>query len=75
MIILFINILIINIFDMQFTEDNVKAQKNLLRAFEMTIKDHRDQLLARVPHILKAFYDEDILDEEVLIDWGSKVSV
>lgn len=60
---------------MQFTEDNVKAQKNLLRAFEMTIKDHRDQLLARVPHILKAFYDEDILDEEVLIDWGSKVSV
>lgn len=41
----------------------------------MAIKDHKDQLLARVPHILKAFYDEDILDEEVLIDWGSKVSV
>jgi len=23
---------------------------------------------------LKAFYDEDILEEEVLLDWGKKVS-
>lgn len=27
-----------------------------------------------MPAILKAFYDEDILEEEVLLDWGKKVS-
>ena len=30
-------------------------------------------LMPRVPHILKAFYDADILDEEVIIDWAKKV--
>lgn len=30
--------------------------------------------LFQVPAILKTFYDEDILEEEVLLEWGKKVS-
>ena len=29
--------------------------------------------MVKVPHILKAFYDADILDEDVLIEWDKKV--
>ena len=28
----------------------------------------------KVPAIFKAFYDVDILEEEILLDWGKKVS-
>jgi hypothetical protein len=28
----------------------------------------------QVPAILKTFYDEDILEEEILLEWGKKVS-
>jgi translation initiation factor 5 len=31
-------------------------------------------VVCQVPHIFKTFYDEDILDEEVLLEWGKKVS-
>ena len=31
--------------------------------------------MAKVPHILKTLYDSDILDEEVLIEWDTKVSL
>jgi len=58
---------------LRFTAENAKAQKYLLRGFELTVKEFRTQLMARVPHILKAFYDEDILDEKVILEWGSKV--
>jgi len=57
---------------LRFTADNPKAQKYLLRGFELTIKENQEQLMPRVAHILKALYDADILDEDVLIDWGSK---
>ena len=30
-------------------------------------------LLPKVAHIFKELYDNDILEEEVLIDWGKKV--
>lgn len=30
--------------------------------------------MPKVSHILKGFYDFDILEEEVLIEWGSKPS-
>jgi len=35
---------------------------------------HPTELLPKVPHILKAFYDNDILDESVIIEWDEKVS-
>jgi len=58
---------------LRFTTENSKAQKYLLRGFELTVKEFRNQLMPRVPHILKLFYDSDILDEKVLLEWGSKV--
>jgi len=58
---------------LRFTTENSKAQKYLLRGFELTVKEFRNQLVPRVPHILKLFYDSDILDEKVLLEWGSKV--
>lgn len=57
----------------RFTMDNPKAQKYLLRGFELTVKEFKNNLVPRVPHVLKAFYDADILDEKVLLEWGSKV--
>jgi translation initiation factor 5 len=30
--------------------------------------------VSQVPAILKTFYDEDILEEEILLEWGKKVS-
>lgn len=70
--------LIVNIFSnfaifLQFTADNTKAQKYLIRGFELTIKEFPNELLPRVAPILKIFYDLDILDEKVIIDWASKV--
>ncbi|RWS28847.1 eukaryotic translation initiation factor 5-like protein [Leptotrombidium deliense] len=58
---------------LRFTADNPKAQKYVLRGFEQIVKLHRTVLMARVSHILKAFYDTDIIDEKVIIDWGTKV--
>lgn len=57
----------------QFTAENTKAQKYLIRGLELTIKLFPNELLPRVAPILKIFYDLDILDEKVIIDWSSKV--
>ena len=32
------------------------------------------ELLSRVPHILKAFYDNDILEEEAILEGADRVS-
>lgn len=40
---------------------------------ELTIKEFTDYLLPRVSILLKTLFDLDILDEKVLLDWGSKV--
>merc|ERR1712061_246772 len=58
----------------KFTNDNNKAQKYLMGGIEKTIETNKAALLPKVAHILKAFYDEDILDEEVILEWGKKVS-
>lgn len=59
---------------LRFTNGNHKAQKYLLGGFEQLVKIYHDPLLPKVPHILKAFYDCDILEEEVLLEWSNKVS-
>lgn len=60
---------------LRFCHNNQKAQKYLLGGIEMLVGDvHKATLLPKVPHILKELYDCDILEEEVLIEWGKKVS-
>lgn len=59
---------------LRFTHDNSKAQKYLMGGVEKTIETYKDVLLAKTTAILKTLYDEDILDEEVILEWGKKVS-
>jgi len=60
---------------LQFTHDNTKAQRYLLGAFEKLVgTEYHDDLITKVPTILKAMYDLDLVDEEVFIEWGKKVS-
>ena len=59
---------------LQFCQGNQKAQRYLLGGVEQLIGNvHKDILLPKVPHILKELYDEDIIEEEVLLEWGGKV--
>ncbi|KAG8253282.1 Eukaryotic translation initiation factor 5A-1 [Homalodisca vitripennis] len=59
---------------LRFTHDDPRAQKYLLGGVEQVISLHKDSLLPKVPAIFKIMYDMDILEEKVLLDWGSKVS-
>lgn len=59
---------------LRFTNDNQKAQKYLIGGLEKTIETYQAILLPRVPHIFKEFFEEDMLDEEVLLEWAKKVS-
>lgn len=53
---------------------NRKAQKYLLGAFELLVgQSFPSELMPKAPHILKAFYDSDLLEEEVILQWGEKV--
>lgn len=57
-----------------FTHGNPKSQKYFIGAVEKLIELNKDLLIAKVPIIFKAMYDHDIVEEEVLLDWGKKVS-
>ncbi|XP_044730009.1 eukaryotic translation initiation factor 5 [Chrysoperla carnea] len=59
---------------LRFVHEDPKAQKYLLGGIEQIISMHKDVLLPKVPGILKLFYDEDYLEEKVLLDWASKIS-
>lgn len=59
---------------LRFTNGNHKAQKYLLGGLEQVINLHKDALLSKVAHVLKVFYDTDIIDEEIILDWAQKVS-
>ncbi|XP_064601567.1 eukaryotic translation initiation factor 5-like [Liolophura sinensis] len=60
---------------LRFCHGNKKAQKYMLGGLEQLIGNvYKENLMPKVPHILKTLYDLDILDEEVLIEWGTKVS-
>ncbi|XP_064621968.1 eukaryotic translation initiation factor 5-like [Lineus longissimus] len=58
---------------LRFCHENIKAQRYLLGGFELLVgKVHRDTLLPKVPHIIKSLYDLEILEEEVILEWGEK---
>lgn len=59
---------------LRFTHEAQKAQKYLLGAFEQLVGNEHKELKAKIPQILKTFYDLDIIEEEVLIDWDKKAS-
>lgn len=56
-----------------FVNGSRKAQKYLLGVCEMLVGEVHPQLLPKVPHILKALYDEDIVEEEAVLEWADKV--
>ncbi|KAF9126341.1 hypothetical protein BGW39_006707 [Mortierella sp. 14UC] len=73
-----------------FTDEmsrEIKTRTPLLRKFINTEKDQKallggmervlvasKTLMLKAPHVLKAFYDNDILDEEIILKWGEKPS-
>lgn len=60
---------------LRFCHSNQKAQKYLMGGVEQLVGNvYKDSLLPKVPHIFKELYDNDIVDEEVMLDWGKKVS-
>lgn len=56
----------------RFCADRPKAQKYLLRGLELTVKEYQGQLLPKVTHLLKSFYDLDVLEERVIVDWAER---
>ncbi|KAG8224260.1 hypothetical protein J437_LFUL001640 [Ladona fulva] len=59
---------------LRFTHEDTKAQKYLIGGIEQVIALHQDALLPKVPLIFKLFYDLDILEEKVILEWATKVS-
>lgn len=60
---------------LRFVNGNHKAQKYLLGAFELLIgQSFPDELMPKAALILKAFYDSDLVEEEVILQWSEKVS-
>ena len=60
---------------LRFCHQNQKAQKYLLGGFEKLVGDvYKEDLFNNSLKILKQFYDEDILEEEVIIEWAKKAS-
>lgn len=49
-------------------------EKSLLGGLERFIGITKPELIPQTPKILHGFYDRDLLSEEVIIPWGSKVS-
>ena len=63
-----------SLFHDQFVPGNQKAQKYLLGAFELLVgRSFPTELMPKAAHILKAFYDHDLLEEEVILQWSEKV--
>lgn len=59
---------------LRLTHDSPKAQKYLLGGFEQLCGLYQDTLMPKVPVILKAMYDLDFLEEEVILAWAKKPS-
>ncbi|KAI8054034.1 eukaryotic translation initiation factor 5 [Syncephalis plumigaleata] len=53
---------------------NEKAQKSLLGGIERLVGNKYPDLMPKLPAVLKVLYDEDIIEEKVVLKWGSKPS-
>lgn len=51
-----------------------KAQRYLMGGIEQLIDKHEAELLPKAAHIVKALYDQDLVEEEALLAWGEKPS-
>uniref|UniRef100_A0A5S6QWX1 Eukaryotic translation initiation factor 5 n=1 Tax=Trichuris muris TaxID=70415 RepID=A0A5S6QWX1_TRIMR len=59
---------------LRFVYQNPKAQRYLLGGIEQLIVAKKQTLMPKVAHLLKTFYDADILEEDVLLEWGERPS-
>lgn len=59
---------------LRFCLNDKKAQRHLLGGIEQLIYANKELLLSKTAHIIKALYDTDVCDEEVLLAWGQKPS-
>ena len=59
---------------LRFTHENRKGQKYLIGGIEKTVESFEAALLPKVSHIFKELYDEDVLEEGVILEWAKKVS-
>lgn len=60
---------------LRFCYQDTRAQKSLLGGLEILIaKEYPKVLLCKTSHILNFLYDEDIVEESVLLDWDKKPS-
>merc|ERR1712088_596632 len=59
---------------LRFTHENPKGQKYLIGGIEKTVESFEATLLPKVPHIFKELFEEDVLEEEVILEWAKKVS-
>merc|ERR1712112_556298 len=50
------------------------GQKYLIGGIEKTVETYETALLPKVAHIFKELFEEDILEEEVILEWSKKVS-
>lgn len=51
-----------------------KHQKALLGGIERFVGNVHPELIASIPKILMGFYQADVLEEEVIQQWGTHVS-
>lgn len=59
---------------LRITLNDKKAQRYFLGGIEQLIIKHKEALLPKSAHIVKAIYDNDIVEEETLLAWGDKPS-
>lgn len=59
---------------LRFTVNDKKAQRYLLGGIEQLIMKYESVLMEKAAHIIKALYDNDIVEEESLLAWGDKPS-
>ena len=51
-----------------------KHQKSLLGGIEWVVGIDHTELIPAIPKILMAFYQSDVLEEDVIKQWGTHVS-